>query len=361
MSRRKKPSRTGAAASSAFSAMWWSLRPFSKNPFYRGPVSDHFDGKRFYNEGGTPPGTFKDLVRWKLQGERTKWPARYDSPFERDVPPQRVAADTARVTHVGHASFLIQTNGLNFLTDPVWAERASPLGFAGPKRVNPPGIDFDALPPIDAVLLTHSHYDHMDLPTLAELVEKHDPLIITPLGNDAIIQKTVPEARTATGDWSDTARLSNDTVVHFEPCHHWGARGLRDVQMTLWCAFSLETPGLKIHHVGDTAFHKGAHFRAAAQKHGGFDLAILPIGAYEPRWFMKAQHINPQEAVEGFRLLGAKRAIGHHWGTFQLTDEPVSEPKEKLAEALAEAGIQADRFEAAHPGQVFILPPPKAN
>ena len=330
------------------------LKPAS-NPFYDGPVSDHFDGRVFFNPGGTPPGSFRDLLRWQMSGKRSKWPARVESPYRSDTPPERVAGKAARITHVGHATFLIQTNGLNLLTDPVWSERASPVRFAGPKRVNAPGVDFAALPPIDAVLLTHSHYDHMDMATLRRLVAGHDPQIITPLGNDVLLRRAIPQARTVTGDWGDTTVLMADTAIHFDPCHHWGARSLRDRRSTLWCAFTVETPHLKLHHVGDTGFHDGINFRAVGERHGGFDLAILPIGAYEPRWFMKFQHINPHEAVEGMRLLGARRAIGHHWGTFQLTDEPVDEPKEKLAEALAAAQIPPEAFEAAHPGQVFTL------
>ena len=355
MTRRKLLKYAGIGSLAAIAAGFWGTRSHAKNPFYDGPATDHFDGRVFFNPGGTPPGSFRDLLRWQMSGNRSKWPARIDSPHPADIPPAEIDGKSTRITHVGHATFLIQTNGLNFLTDPVWSERASPLSFAGPKRVNAPGIDFDALPRIDAVLLTHSHYDHMDMATLKRLVAGHDPQIITPLGNDAMVRKAIPDAQTVTGDWGSRVTLAGDTVIHFDPCHHWGARSLRDRRMTLWCAFTVETPRFKLHHVGDTGFHDGINFRAAAEKHGGFDLAILPIGAYEPRWFMKFQHIDPCEAVEGMQLLKAKRAIGHHWGTFQLTDEPVDEPKEKLAVALAEAGIAAEAFEAAHPGQVFTL------
>lgn len=345
----------GAGTLAGMAGLAWKLRPARANPFYDGPASDHFDGRVFFNPGGTPPGSFSDLLKWQFSGNRAKWPERFESPHAADRPPARVEGDDLRVTHVGHASFLIQVNGLNLLTDPVWSQRASPVSFAGPLRVNDPGIAFDDLPKIDAVLLTHSHYDHMDVTTLSRLVAGHDPLIITPLGNDKLLHQSVRAARTAVADWGETVTLPANTAIHFDPCHHWGARSLNDRRMTLWCAFTIETPSLRIHHVGDTGFHEGINFRKAAERHGDFDLAILPIGAYEPRWFMRYQHINPDEAVEAFRLLGARRAIGHHWGTFQLTDEPVSEPAERLASALAAGSIDPGRFIAGRPGQVWLL------
>ena len=228
---------------------------------------------------------------------------------------------------VGHATLLIQAAGLNILTDPVWSDRASPVSFAGPKRVNAPGIAFSDLPPVDIVLLTHNHYDHLDLDTLARLHQAHAPLVITPLGNDAIVRPAIPGMKIMAGDWGDRVQ-AGAASIHFEPCHHWSARGMTDRRMALWAAFVIETPAGRIYHVGDTGFHDGRNYRAAAGKHGGFRLAILPFGAYEPRWFMKGQHQNPSEAVEGFRLANAQWAAGHHWGTFQLTDEAIEEPRE---------------------------------
>jgi len=195
----------------------------------------------------------------------------------------------------------------------------------------------------------------MDMATLSRLVDDHAPRIVTPLGNDVLLRRAIPHADTLAADWGDTVTLPGGVALHFDPCHHWGARSLRDRRMTLWCAFTIETPHLKLHHIGDTGFHDGINFVAAARRHGSLDCAILPIGAYEPRWFMRFQHMNPQEAVEGFRLLGARRAIGHHWGTFQLTDEPLTQPRERLLAALDAAGIARDRFEPGHPGQVFTI------
>lgn len=326
------------------------------NRYYSGPITDHFDGKLFFNPGGRPPGRLAELLRWQLGGGRAKWPARFDSPFAPARPDPRIEGEGLRVTMVGHATLLIQVAGLNLLTDPVWSERASPFAFAGPKRVNRPGIAFQELPPIDAVLLSHNHYDHMDLATLARLKTAHDPLVITPLGNDAIVRRAVPDMRFETRDWGGTVELRPGFLVHFEPIHHWSARGMGDRRMALWAGFVVETPAGLIYHVGDTGFHGGINYQAAAKRHGGFRLAILPFGAYEPRWFMEPHHQDPDEAVEGMKLCAATHVAGHHWATFQLTNEPLEEPRDRLHAALEREGIARERFRPMLPGEVWDVP-----
>jgi L-ascorbate metabolism protein UlaG (beta-lactamase superfamily) len=327
------------------------------NSYYSGPASDHFDGSAFFNPDGVPPRSFRDLLRWQFGGgARARWPASWPSPFEPARPERRLGGNHLRVTMVGHATLLLQVAGLNMLTDPLWSNRASPFSFAGPKRVNAPGILLDDLPPIDLVLLSHNHYDHLDGVTLARLQALHDPLMITPLGNDTIVRRYAPAMRIHAGDWGDRVEAGEGVVIHFEPAHHWSARGMRDRRMALWAAFAVETPAGNLYHVGDTGFHAGRNYRSAARKHGGFRLAILPIGAYEPRWFMEAQHQNPEEAVEGMRLVHAAHAVGHHWGTFQLTNEAIEEPREKLHAALAAAGVAPGRFRAMRPGEVWDVP-----
>lgn len=325
------------------------------NRYYSGPVTDHFDGRVFFNPGGIPPRNFADLLRWQMGDGRIKWPATWPSPHPAAKPERRVEGGGLRVTMVGHATLLVQTAGVNILTDPVWSERVSPFSFAGPKRVNPPGIDFSDLPPIDLVLLTHNHYDHLDTGTLKRLKAAHDPLVVTPLGNDAIVAAAVPDMRVATGDWGDVID-THGTRLHFEPVHHWSARGAFDRRMALWAGFVAETAAGKIYHVGDTGFHEGRNYRAAAEKHGGFRLAILPIGAYEPRWFMKGQHQNPDEAVAGFGLCGAAHAVGHHWGTVQLTNEAIEEPHDMLLAALEREGVARERFRPMRPGEAWDVP-----
>jgi L-ascorbate metabolism protein UlaG (beta-lactamase superfamily) len=327
-----------------------------KNPYYAGPVSDHFDGTRFFNPNGVEPGGLSALLKWQFWESRSKWPESLESPFPRSRPAARIDGDALRVTMVGHATFLIQVAGLNILTDPVWSKRASPLSFLGPKRVVEPGIQLEDLPAIDIVLVTHNHYDHLDIASLRKLHQAHAPHVITPLGNDAIIRKASPSSKITVMDWGDSVDLPNGVVVDAEPCHHWSARGMGDRRMALWAAFVLTTPAGKIYHVGDTGFHDGINYRAVAEKHGRFRLANLPFGAYEPRWFMKGQHQNPEEAVKGMQLCNAEHVAGHHWRTFQLTNEAIEAPKEALHRALDQAGIARERFRPMHAGEVFDVP-----
>lgn len=326
------------------------------NRYYSGPASDHFDGTVFFNPQGVPPAGFGDLLRWQLGGGRAAWPPQWPSPFAAAKPEARVGGDRLLVTMVGHATLLVQTAGLNILTDPVWSQRASPVSFAGPVRVNPPGIAFDDLPPVDLVLLSHNHYDHLDLPTLARLHAGHDPQVIAPLGNDAIVRAAVPGMRVTAHDWGETA-FCGAVPIHVEPVHHWSARGMADRRMALWAGFTIEAPAGRIYVIGDTGFHGGLNYREIARRHGGLRLALLPIGAYEPRWFMEPQHQNPHEAVEGMLLAGAAFAAGHHWGTFQLTNEPIEEPRALLEAALDASGVARERFRPMLPGEVWDVPP----
>jgi L-ascorbate metabolism protein UlaG (beta-lactamase superfamily) len=264
------------------------------------------------------------------------------------VPDPHVAG--LRATIVGHASVLIQGGGLNVLTDPVWSERASPFSFLGPRRVWAPGIAFEALPPIDAVLLSHNHYDHMDMATLRRLHLRHRPLMVTALGNDAILRRAIPGVRVATGDWWERIDIGSGGEATIVPAYHWSARTGRDRRMALWSGFTLSTAGGRAYFAGDTGYGDGRIFREVRQRIGRPNLALIPIGSYAPRWFMSAQHTDPNEAVHILEDLEAARAVGIHWGVFQLTDERREEPRELLLEALARRRIAADRFPAGEPG-----------
>ena len=322
--------------------------------YYDGPVSDHFDGVRFFDPLGRPPKPFTDLLRWWTAGGRTLWPETQPSPFN-ETPPARVSGNEWRITFVGHASMLLQTAGLNIVLDPVWSDRASPFTFYGPKRVNAPGIAFEALPPIDVVLVSHCHYDHLDVETLSRLAAKFNTRVIAPLGNDTIMKAHDPAIRAETFDWHDRVELASGVAVTLVPVQHWSARGVTDRNKALWAGFVLETPAGRIFHAGDSGYGEGHHFRANRDRYGPFRLAILPIGAYEPRWFMSDQHMNPEDAVRALADLGAERALAHHHGTFQLTDEGIDAPVRDLGAALAVAQVAPERFRVLQPGEVWSV------
>ena len=321
--------------------------PRSANPYYSGPPSDHFDGLRFFNpDHALTDRGFRDLLRWKLKERAAAWPR--SIPVRQTVPDACVAG--LRATIVGHASVLIQAGGINVLTDPVWSERASPFPFLGPRRVWAPGIAFEALPHIDAVLLSHNHYDHMDVATLRRLNMQHRPLLVAPLGNDAILRRAIPGARVASGDWWARIDIGKGGEVTIMPAYHWSARTGRDRRMALWCGFLLSTDAGSAYFAGDTGYGDGRIFREMRRRFGRPELALIPVGSYAPRWFMRAQHTDPGEAVQILEDLEAVRAVGIHWGVFQLTDERRDEPPELLLQALARRSIAKDLFPAGEPG-----------
>jgi L-ascorbate metabolism protein UlaG (beta-lactamase superfamily) len=338
---------TGAGGASSL----WAARTSN---YYDGPVSDHFNGTLFVDPAGMEPRSFSDVLRWRFTADKAEWPARAPSPFC-DTPPQCVTGPGWRFSFVGHASWLLQTAGLNLLIDPVWSERASPLSFAGPKRVNDPGIPFERLPPIDAVLITHNHYDHLDVATLSLLADRGPLHVFAPLGNDTIMKAHDPRIAASGHDWHERVDVGAGVAVTFVPARHWSARGLFDRNKALWAGFVIEAPAGRIYHAGDTGYGDGAIFRAVRERYGALRLAILPIGAYEPRWFMSGQHMNPEESVRAWRDCGAEFALAHHHGTFQLTDEAIDAPVQALAAALKDAPDDAARFRVLKPGEIFEI------
>jgi len=313
------------------------------NRYYSGPHSPHYDGLRFSPPGGPRDKKLKDVAKmlWRTRRVRKPWP-RQGVVVDGDAPPERVEGPAIRIAFVGHASFLVQTEGVNLLIDPIWSHRVGPGGI-GPKRVTPPGLAFERLPEIDAVLVSHNHYDHMDVATLARLAKERPAPVLTPLGNDAILRRADKGIEARSFDWGQSVQVGA-LKIHFEPTYHWSARGRADRRMALWASFVIEGPSHKIFYAGDTAFRDGALFSDIGRRHGPFRLALLPIGAYAPRWFMRDQHIDPEEAVEIFKRLGAQNAFAYHWGTFRLTEEPYDEPPIRLRRALAAAGIAPERF-----------------
>jgi L-ascorbate metabolism protein UlaG (beta-lactamase superfamily) len=326
-----------------------------RNPYYSGPVSDHFDGLRFFPPGGARDKTLSELWRMIRDARRLRAPWPETPPtVPCPAPPQRVEGDRIRVTLVGHSTFLVQTQGVNLLTDPVWASRAGPFGLLGPKRATPPALALEDLPPLDAILLSHNHYDHLDLATLARLARLRPCPVLTPLGNDAILRKHVAGIDARALDWGQAIEVRALRVT-LEPALHWSARGRGDRRMALWGSFMIAGRDDAIYFAGDTGYGDGSLFPAIAARHPRIRLALLPIGAYAPRWFMRDQHCDPDEALAIFHALGAERAIACHWGTFRLTDEPYDEPPQRLAEALARAGVAAERFVAPKAGGVVEI------
>jgi L-ascorbate metabolism protein UlaG (beta-lactamase superfamily) len=249
--------------------------------YYTGPISDHFDGVRFFDPHGAAPKRTRDLLRWfadrRSRGTKAKWPVWAPSPYS-DRPPARVEGSTWRISYIGHASFLIQTAGLNILLDPVWSKRASPSRFIGPKRVNDPGVAFADLPPIDAIVV-HGHYDHLDVRTLSRIAAAHRARVITALGND-VIMRNFDSAIAAKGyDWNDRVDIGDAVAITPVAARHWSARNLSDRNMALWASFVIETPGGRIYFVADSGYGEGRYFRSARERYGPFKLAILPIGA----------------------------------------------------------------------------------
>jgi len=305
---------------------------------YHGPIFDHFDGRRFFNPGKPMDKTFVDVLKWYATREPQPWPAFSALPAT-DKPPGRVAGNRLRVGFVGHVTLLIQTQGLNILTDPVWSDRASPFTWIGPRRVHPPGIHFEDLPAIDLVLISHNHYDHLDLATIERLWHRDRPRIITPLGNDALIHGRIPEAQIEARDWGDQVVISPGLTIHLEPMHHWSARSPWDRNRALWAAFVLSTPGGNLYFVGDSGYGGGDFFREASKKHGPFRLVVLPIGSYDPRWFMTYQHMNPEEAVRAWNDLGQPPMLPIHYRAFQLADTGYEVPLRDLQTAMAAAAV----------------------
>jgi L-ascorbate metabolism protein UlaG (beta-lactamase superfamily) len=255
------------------------------------------------------------------------------------------------VTFVGHATFLIQSPGAVVLIDPMYSRRASPFAFAGPARVRAPGVRFQDLPAVSLVLVSHNHYDHCDRRTLRLLERRFHPAFVTPLGNGRLLGST-GRRRAVELDWWESTR-AGPLAITLTPAQHFSARTLFDRNRALWGGFLIEIGGRRILHAGDSGY--GSHFREIATRLAPIDLALLPIGAYEPRWFMKDIHMNPAEAVQAHLDLGASRSIAMHFGTFQLTPEGIDEPVRELTAALQARGVAPEQFRALEVGESLNL------
>ncbi len=306
-------------------------------PRWHGPITSHFDGEKFVTPGAPPKtGGFSSLsglssvLHWQLHRQPGPWQPYRDEPYG-PRPPAEVPMGAMRVTFINHATTLIQLDGVNVLTDPIYSDRCSPFSFAGPKRVRPPGIRFDDLPRIDAVVLSHNHYDHLDVPTLKRLAALYPKLrIFAGLGNAAFLAAQKLSNVTEL-DWWESRPLGPLTVTSV-PNQHFSNRGVTDADATLWSAWVFTGSKGKAFFGGDTAY--GPHFKAVGDRLGPFRLAVLPIGAYKPEWFMSPVHMSPEQAVQAAHDLRAGLSVPMHFGTFALADDGETEAVEALQAAL---------------------------
>jgi L-ascorbate metabolism protein UlaG (beta-lactamase superfamily) len=309
----------------------------------------HHRNGRFFNPG-VPPQRFSLFLRWIARRKVGPWPAWIPSE-PGPPPPASVAGPDLRATFVNHSTVLLQTHGLNFLTDPVWSERVSPFAFAGPRRHRAPGIRFEDLPPIHAVLLSHNHYDHMDLPTLRRVVAGHRPAIFCPLGLAGTV-RDLGFTEVYELDWwqSQTWR---GIPIHCVPAQHFSARTPFDRNTTLWCGWMLAPSSGNIYFAGDTGF--GDLFGDIAARFAPLRFALLPIGAYEPEWFMGPIHMTPEQALDARTILRASVSMAIHFGAFSLADDSLHAPIERLRTAIGGNG-HAQPFWVLQEGESRLVP-----
>ncbi len=311
------------------------------------PPTDHFNGKTFFNPGEPMNHGLLPVLRWKMSSRPTPWPR--SVPVEvRPVPPAP-AGEGVTATWVGHSTFVLRSRSATMLTDPVFSERAGPFSWAGPRRATAPGVALESLPRIDGILLSHDHFDHCDLRSLRWLAHRDQPWIVAPLGHRGLLAgagfKRIFEL-----DWWERYRLGPDVEALMVPARHWTRRSAWGTNTRLWGGFILTTGGRRVYFAGDSGY-QATLFREIGRRCGPVDLALIPIGAYKPRWFMAGAHMDPREAVLVHADVGSRRSVAMHWGTFQLTDEGREEPVTELAEAVRAAGLPEGAFTAPGPGE----------
>lgn len=318
-------------------------------------ISDHYDGKKFYNPTHIEGQSFGEILKFFVTSKKQDWPESVENHLKLNLNAD-LTQDQVSITFINHASVLIQLKGVNILTDPIWSERASPLSWIGPKRVRGAGIPFGKLPHIDLVLISHNHYDHLDLQSLKKLNNIFKPIFIVPLG-DRDLLKDHGIQNVFEMDWWDKKLFSAGVEVQMTPSQHFSARGLFDSYKSLWGSYVILFHGHRIYFGGDTAY--SVHFKSIREKVGPMDIALLPIGAYEPRWFMKQVHMNTEDALQAHIDLGSKQSIGIHLGTFQLSDEKIDQPDIDLKMAIKKVGFKESLFVVLSEGntQLYNLGP----
>lgn len=313
------------------------------------PTSDHYNSKKgiFYNPTlDKQSKKLSDILKWKFTTTAETWPD-FVPVTHKPTLNSVIKENEANLTFINHSTFLIQLNGINIITDPVYSKRVSPISFIGPKRVHEPGIPFESLPPIQVVIISHNHYDHLDIETLKNLEKEFQPIFIVPLGDEILLKKEgitniIPL------DWYQNFKIQ-DTEIIFTPTQHWSRRGLLDTNKSLWGSYIIRKGEKKIYFGGDAGYSK--YYKDIYKRYGAMDLSLLPIGAYAPRWFMQDMHMDPEEAIWAHQDLKSRQSIGIHFGTFQLTNEAREEPTQKLQMHLKSQQISQDDFLVLRPGQ----------
>ena len=334
------------------------------NPYYD-PAKRHHTPQGFTNNYGPPGGKpLSELIRWTYERQRDGLPSvpskhvdGYQFPLDKpDLAWLGANRTQPSITWIGHATLLVQLAGLNILTDPHFSERAFPVQWMGPRRRVPLPASLDELPRIDAVVISHSHYDHLDLQTVRALSKQAGgpPRFFVPLGIERWLADQGIHGAQAM-DWWDKTTLGNLELT-FVPAQHWSARTPFDRNRTLWGGWVLKAGTSSFYFAGDTGYSRD--FVDIGERFGGFDVAAIPVGAYLPRWFMKDQHVDPDEAVQIHKDVRSRLSIGIHWGSFELTDEPLDAPIGDLDDARRRMGVSADEFRLLRPGQTIRMTGP---
>ncbi len=311
--------------------------------------SPNFKNGQFHNFENIESKSLWKFLKTRATTEWASWPEHREFP-KQPKPPQRVEGSEVRVTYINHATLLIQAGGFNILTDPQYSKRCSPVSFAGPKRVHAPGVLFEDLPPIDIVLISHDHYDHLDLPSIEKLQTRDQPKFLVGLG---VKSRFKDKAYVTELDWWQNVEISKDLRIHFVEVQHFSGRYPWDRNSTLWGGFVIELIGRKIYFGGDSGY--GGHYLRTYEKFGPMDLSLIPIGAYAPREFMGPVHVDPKQAVQAHLDLKSKKSMGMHFGTFQLTAEEIDEPTRLLKQEVKNAGLGEEAFISLIPGQFLDL------
>lgn len=317
------------------------------------PVTDHCDGEHFYHAGLNNDKSIWSVIKWSVNRPDANYPEWIENKFKPELP-KDLSTGKVAATFINHASFLLQTKNFNFLTDPVFAIRVSPVSFAGPKRIRHPGIKIEELPPIQFVVISHNHYDHMDLQALEDLHKKFKPVFIIPLGNTKHL-KHIDGIQTVELDWWQSTTVNNNgetAKITLVPAQHWSSRTLLDKREALWGGYVVESDQRKVFFSGDSGYSKEI-FTRIGETWNGLDLALLPLGAYEPRWFMKDNHMNIEESVQVHLEIKSKISIGFHFGTFRLSDELFGQPEKDLEVATKKSAV--DNFITLDVGQTKIF------